>query len=240
MAFSISLSQGSLAFTILASTIASCAGLSPPNVSTRPVPSTGDMMRVLNLTNKRTVRLAMAPLGLLGLHASSLTLFYPNIPLAVLRHGTANGLNPELVTWSAATSIPLVLILCAGVPLRLGAYSSLGKNFTFDLAEPDGLKTDGIYYYVQHPSYTGILIVLACNISLLGRMDGALSCWIPPEWYGPLQTIGWAFILPTWLSLSTFGLWMRVKEEESMLRAKFGEQWETWHARTARFIPGIF
>ncbi|KAI1453140.1 hypothetical protein F4805DRAFT_470291 [Annulohypoxylon moriforme] len=240
MAFSVSLSQGSLAATILVSTIASCAGLSPPNVSTKPAPSTGDMMRVLNLTNKRTTRLGMAPLGFLALHTSSLALFYPNIPPLVLRHGAANGLNPELVTWSAATSIPLALILCAGVPLRLGAYSSLGKNFTFDLAEPDGLKTDGIYRYVQHPSYTGILIILACNVRLLGRMDGALSCWIPPQWYSTLRTLGWAFILPTWLSLSMFGLWMRVKEEESMLQAKFGEDWEKWHARTARFIPGIF
>ncbi|KAI1204490.1 uncharacterized protein F4807DRAFT_446918 [Annulohypoxylon truncatum] len=240
MASSVSLSQGSLAATILVSTMASCAGLTPPNTSTKPTPSTGDMMRVLNLTNKRTVMLGMVPMGFLALQTSSLALFYPSIPSTVLRYGAVNGLNPQLVTWSAATSIPLALILCAGVPLRLGAYSSLGKNFTFELAEPDGLKTDGIYRYVQHPSYTGMLIIIASNACLLARMDGALSCWIPPEWYGPLRTIGWAFVLPTWLSLSVFGLWTRVKQEESMLRGKFGEKWERWHAKTARFIPGIF
>lgn len=33
---------------------------------------------------------------------------------------------------------------------------------------------------------------------------------------------------------------VRVREEEAMLRQKFGSQWEEWHQRTARFIPGIF
>ncbi|KAI0880181.1 uncharacterized protein GGS22DRAFT_193529 [Annulohypoxylon maeteangense] len=240
LSLSLSPSQGSLAATILVSTLASYAGLSPPNISTKPAPPTGDMMRMLNITSKRTARLGMAPLGFLALHTSSLVLFYPNIPPLFLRYGAANGLNPELVTWSAATSIPLALILCAGVPLRLGAYSSLGKNFTFDLAEPDGLKTDGIYRYVQHPSYTGIMIILVSNVRLLGRVDGALSCWIPPEWYSTLRTLGWALLLPTWLSLTIFGLWTRVKEEESMLKTKFGADWERWHARTARFVPGVF
>ncbi|KAI2468860.1 hypothetical protein F4781DRAFT_248488 [Annulohypoxylon bovei var. microspora] len=239
MSFSVSLSQGSLVAAILLSTVASYAGLSPPNPTTKPAPSTGDMMRSLNLTNIRTMRIGMVPLSLLALHTSSLALFYPNIPPLVLRYGATNGLNPDLVTWSPATFIPLALILCVGVPLRLGSYSSLGKNFTFDLAEPDRLKTNGIYRYVQHPSYTGIMILLASNVGLLGRIDGALSCWIPPEWYGTLRTLGWAFVLPTWVSLSVFGLWTRVQQEESMLHAKFGVDWERWHARTSRFIPWL-
>ncbi|KAI4868196.1 hypothetical protein F4820DRAFT_411132 [Hypoxylon rubiginosum] len=236
MALPIWLSQTSLAATILTSTAGTYIGFTPPNPGTKPVPSTGDLWRRLSVTNKRFINIAFAPLGLLALHASSLAYFYPHIPPLVLRGGAANGLNPDLVTWSGATSIPLALILCAGIPLRLVPYASLGKNFTFTLAEPDRLKTTGIYRYVQHPSYTGLLVLLVSNVALLGRTDGALSCWIPPAWHKALQALVWGAIL----SLSIFGVWTRVWQEERMLRARFGAEWENWHARTPRFVPWLF
>ena len=30
------------------------------------------------------------------------------------------------------------------------------------------------------------------------------------------------------------------RSEEMMLRDTFGKEWEVWHAKTKRFIPGIF
>jgi protein-S-isoprenylcysteine O-methyltransferase Ste14 len=35
------------------------------------------------------------------------------------------------------------------------------------------------------------------------------------------------------------GLAVRVRDEERMLRARFGKEWEDWHARTKRFVPGV-
>jgi protein-S-isoprenylcysteine O-methyltransferase Ste14 len=32
----------------------------------------------------------------------------------------------------------------------------------------------------------------------------------------------------------------RVRDEEAMLRGKFGREWEGWHRRTKRFIPFVF
>ncbi|KAI1104811.1 hypothetical protein F4804DRAFT_305928 [Jackrogersella minutella] len=237
---SISLSQLSLAILVLIATVGNYVALSPPNRSTKPMPLTGDMVRRLNLTNQRTTSIGTIPLGFLALYNAYLICLYPDISPSALRYGAANGLNMDLVTWSTATFIPLTLILFVGVPLRLVAYSSLGKNFTFELAEPDGLKTTGIYRYVQHPSYTGIVVLMASDIALLGRLDGAISCWVRPEWYGALQTLGWALLTPTWLSLSLFALWTRVQQEERMLQAKFGVDWEKWHAKTSRFIPWLF
>lgn len=98
-------------------------------------------------------------------------------------------MNTALISWSAATSVPLALILCVGVPIRLVSYASLGKNFTFDLAVPDRLITDGIYQYVQHPSYTGTLVLLFSNTMLLLRIDGALSCWIPSRRYRTVRKL---------------------------------------------------
>ncbi|KAI1764842.1 hypothetical protein GGR53DRAFT_295694 [Hypoxylon sp. FL1150] len=240
MSFPTSFSQFSLAAAILASTAGTYAALTPPHPNTKPGPATGDLMRWLRLTNKHATYLISAPLGFLALQTSSLACLYPNIPPHLMRHGATNGLNSDLITWSAATSIPLALILCAGIPLRLVSYASLGKNFTFALAEPDGLTTIGIYRYVQHPSYTGVVILIASNLALLGRLDGALSCWVPPRWYGTLRALEPTVLVPAGLALLAFGVWTRVRQEERMLRAKFGVEWESWHAKTARFVPWIF
>lgn len=40
----------------------------------------------------------------------------------------------------------LVLIMLLSFPIRLAAYSGLGKMFTFQLSSPDRLVTTGIYH----------------------------------------------------------------------------------------------
>jgi protein-S-isoprenylcysteine O-methyltransferase Ste14 len=37
-----------------------------------------------------------------------------------------------------------------------------------------------------------------------------------------------------------FGVWTRVRQEERMLRANFGVNWEEWHSKTPRFLPWRF
>ncbi|KIW10149.1 hypothetical protein PV08_11110 [Exophiala spinifera] len=239
MPLSKTLAQTSLAAAILASTIGTYIALSPPNPSTHATLSTGDAIRSLHLTGRHSTKIALAPLGLLSLHTSSLVYFHPRIPSLLLGHGAENGLNANLITWSAATSIPLALILCAGIPLRLVSYASLGRNFTFALMEPDRLTTTGIYGYVQHPSYTGIAILVLCNVALLCRFDGALSYWIPPTWFPVMRKLEKLFF-PVGLSVLLLPLWTRVTQEEQMLKAEFGAEWEKWHSTTWRFIPWVF
>ncbi|KAI0424490.1 hypothetical protein F5Y09DRAFT_139053 [Xylaria sp. FL1042] len=238
MASSFSVPQASLATTILTSTIGTYLALSHPNPSPETSPSVGDSINRLNLTHKHITKFAMAPIGALALHTSALAYFHPAIPSSVLRHGAENSLNTSLITWSPATAVPLALILCAGIPLRLRSYATLGKNFTFALAEPDCLTTTGIYRYVQHPSYTGLLTLILCNLSLVARIDGALSCWIPSRWYQYFRIAGWV-LAPVGVLALVFAVWTRVRQEERMLRAKFGVEWEEWHARTKRFIPWV-
>ncbi|RGP72154.1 isoprenylcysteine carboxyl methyltransferase [Fusarium longipes] len=237
MAIPISLSQASLAAAILGSVYGNYVALSPPNPSTHVAPSTGDSVRGLFLTKKHSAKVALAPWGLLALQSAALALRYPAIPASILRHGAENGLNMNLITWTPSTAIPLALIFCAGIPLRLIPYASLGKDFTFALRKPDRLKTTGIYRYVQHPSYTGLLILIFSNAALFGRLDGPISCWIPSEYYNPLYWM-LGLIAPT-ASLFLYGVWKRVSEEEKMLKSAFGKEWETWHANTARFIPYV-
>ncbi|EEU38998.1 uncharacterized protein NECHADRAFT_70163 [Fusarium vanettenii 77-13-4] len=237
MAFPIALPQFALASTMCLSLSGTYMALSPPLQAkpvTKSAPSTGDSMRWLRLTEKHSTKVILAPLAVLGLHTSSLVLLYHKSRPETILPYIFNGLDTDLITWSKATSIPLALILCAGIPLRIASYASLGHNFTFALTEPDQLKTTGIYHYLQHPGYTGIAVLAVCNVLLLGRTDGILSCWIPSV----VSRLMWGLV-PAGLSVIMFGIWTRVKEEERMLQATFGQEWEQWHQRTARFIPWV-
>ena len=135
------------------------------------------------VANPNFLVLTLAPFGLLTLHACTLAYFYSTILPIIDGHGKENHLNTSLISWSAATSLPLALIICIGVPIRLVSFASLGKNFTIDLAVPNGLITYDINQYLQHPSYTGSLVLVFSNTMLLLRIDGAFSCWIPSKRY---------------------------------------------------------
>ncbi|KAI5464815.1 hypothetical protein BGZ63DRAFT_378749 [Mariannaea sp. PMI_226] len=147
-------------------------------------------------------------------------------------------LNTNLFSWNAYTAACLFSIICVGGPLRLTAFAGLGQNFTFRLGPPDRLITGGIYQYIQHPSYTGQMLVLVANLALFIRWDGPLSCWIPASVSGLLD--GWGLLLS---SILVFGMFRklvhRVKDEEVMLKETFGAEWVKWNQSTKRFIPWV-
>lgn len=150
-------------------------------------------------------------------------------------------LNESLFRWTPLTAGCFVAILVFA-PLRLGAYRNLGTNFTYGLAAPNRLVTDGIYSYVQHPSYTGILAVGIASALLFARWDAAVGCLLPE------QAISYILETPH-LKTAVHGvvllvagsqLYTRVSQEEAMLKELFGKEWVSWHAKTSRFVPGIF
>jgi protein-S-isoprenylcysteine O-methyltransferase Ste14 len=146
-------------------------------------------------------------------------------------------INPELFEWNAWSTISLLLIF-TGAYIRLSAYGGLGKNFTFHLMTPDHLVTTGVYSWVQHPSYTGGGLVSIGVASLFMRWDAAPACMIPESVLARLQ--GWGPGTTVALLIVTLGgLGIRVRDEEDMLRERFGPQWEKWHQSTKRFIPGL-
>jgi protein-S-isoprenylcysteine O-methyltransferase Ste14 len=148
-------------------------------------------------------------------------------------------LNSGLFTWTPYTAVCLFLIICVGAPLRLAAYDGLGKNFTYLLAPPDRLITTGIYHYMQHPSYTGLIIVIWANLLLFNRWDGSVACWVPPSITTSVRGLGFV-VFGVVFVLSAWTISFSVSDEEAMLGEKFGEDWERWHRSTKRFIPGVF
>ncbi|KAJ5825374.1 Phospholipid methyltransferase [Penicillium riverlandense] len=146
--------------------------------------------------------------------------------------------NTALFTWNATTASSLAAIFVGGY-IRLGAYSGLGRSFTFHLAAPDHLITDGIYRWIQHPSYVGLGLIVAGCEGLFLRWDATPACWLGEDVLARLD--GWGVSVDVGaLALSIAICAARVKDEEDMLRGQFGKEWEAWHRETKRFIPGIF
>ena len=80
------------------------------------------------------------------------------------------------------------------------------------------LKTDGIYTWVRHPSYTGMYI------------------------YG--LGYGMALQSPISLLLVMVGVWvstrLRIPLEEAVLTSHFGESYKKYQSRTWRLFPGLY
>lgn len=148
----------------------------------------------------------------------------------------ANLLNEGLFTWSWM-SITFVATILIAAPIRLLAYAQLGKNFTFRLNKPKSLITSGMYAYVQHPSYTTLFLVNVASAFFWMRLDGISACYLPSIL---VSAKGLSWVAGLAMSVfATLGLWVRVKDEEAMLKNEFGKEWVEYHRKTKRFIPGI-
>lgn len=143
--------------------------------------------------------------------------------------------NETLLTPNAV-SVSCLAIICLAGYLRTSAFSSLGKDFTFELRRPKKLNTSGLYAYMQHPSYTGGMIAIGGGGFWFLRCDGILGI-ILPVWVLNQQDV-LNYLVPGMHAALVFtGLMLRVKREEEMMHGEFGKEWERWHANTARFLP---
>ncbi|MEO0328651.1 MAG: protein-S-isoprenylcysteine O-methyltransferase [Pseudomonadota bacterium] len=129
-----------------------------------------------------------------------------------------------LEAFNRAPNIVLLLIGTAILLLSLRLFrlthKALGKmwSHSLDLREDHKLVTTGIYERVRHPMYTAF--------------------W--------LWAVGAAFLLPNWIAslsgLIGFGTlyFLRVGQEEAMMREEFGKEYDIYIERTKRIIPGVY
>ena len=106
-----------------------------------------------------------------------------------------------------------------GSVLTTGARSTLGRMYSGQVTIQVGhqLIKRGLYRYIRHPLYLGML----CNtlgLSLLFR-----------SWIGLVATI------PVMA-----GLLFRIKDEEATLHREFGSDWEKYCQQSWRFIPYLY
>ena len=112
-----------------------------------------------------------------------------------------------------------ILLIYAGIALRLYAITVLGAFFTTTVAvAPEQTVIEaGPYRLIRHPSYTGLLIIL----------------------------LGFGLSFTNWLSLlvimgcALLGVSYRIHVEEHVLQAQLGQRYQEYMQRTKRLIPFV-
>jgi protein-S-isoprenylcysteine O-methyltransferase Ste14 len=113
-----------------------------------------------------------------------------------------------------------ILLLLSGLLLRWNAVVVLGSSFTVQVAVHDKqqLITNGVYKFIRHPSYTGLLMY---NFGL-----------------GLIQQ-NWLSILVL-SSLPMIATLNRIAYEEQVLLKHFGAQYLKYRMNTKRLIPFLY
>jgi len=99
-------------------------------------------------------------------------------------------------------------------------HRDLGPNWSvsLDLRERHTLVTTGVYAWIRHPMYAGFWLMALAQFLLL------------PNWVaGPAGLVGFGILF--------FG---RVRREEEMMLAAFGDDYRSYACRTSRVIPRIY
>jgi protein-S-isoprenylcysteine O-methyltransferase Ste14 len=128
--------------------------------------------------------------------------------------------HPALIALAVVVFVMAgVALFAAGGALRLWPVFVLGYRFSGLVAiQPQhGLVTSGVYGVIRHPSYLGLLVnSLGWGLAFRSGVGILLT----------------ALMIPALLA--------RIRAEERLLRAQFGEEYGAFCARTSRLIPRVY
>jgi protein-S-isoprenylcysteine O-methyltransferase Ste14 len=120
---------------------------------------------------------------------------------------------------SRAVRVFALVLLLGGLAIRWASIVTLGRLFTVDVAIQQGhaLVDRGVYRFVRHPSYSGLLLAF----------------------------LGLGLVFANWLSLLvlmvpiTLAVINRIAKEERALLVALGPSYAAYCARTKRLFPGL-
>lgn len=121
------------------------------------------------------------------------------------------------IAWIGYLGVPF---LAAGIPIRIIARITLGRQFSGHVQTTDGHKLidKGIYGYVRHPAYLGFLCLLfgfPISFGSIGGFAIAVALGVPALIY-------------------------RIRIEEAALVRWFGEEYQQYQERTDRLVPSVW
>jgi len=151
-------------------------------------------------------------LSVLGIAIQVLSFFAVGFGEITFRYAST---SPEAIEQAGITLL-LVAITCG---LFAASKRALGRNWSLvaRMRADHELVTWGPFAYVRHPIYSALFVWLIAMAVAFGHYWG-LILGVPVYWIGTI---------------------LRIREEERLLRAQFGADYETYAARVKRFVPGI-
>src|SRR3954452_14710045 len=127
-------------------------------------------------------------------------------------------IKPVLPWWGPSSLVSTTLVVLLGgsaVSLFLSTALTMGKNWSLVARTRDNhqLVRSGPFGMVRHPIYLALLLYLISIAAALGHWQQLL------------------FAMPLYMT----GTFIRIRDEEKLLRAQFGEE----HARYVRDVPSL-
>lgn len=153
-----------------------------------------------------------APISIIGIALQMLG-------FAVTGFGPMHLILPAAGPASVFEAITVAVLMTAAVSLFVASAKEMGRNWSLvaRTRSDHELITGGPFARIRHPIYAAIALFL------LGVAVGS----------GHERNLVWG------LPLFAAGTWLRVREEERLLRASFGPVYAQYALRVRRFVPGL-
>ena len=138
---------------------------------------------------------------------------------AIAAASVATSVAPSLRI-PAAVQVFGVVVMWLGLATRAWAVAALGGAFrtTVEVDRDQAVVTSGPYKWIRHPSYVGLLLIIAGLGLALGNWLSLAACLVLP-----LPALAW-----------------RIHVEEAELSRVLGDAYRAYQARTTRLIPGLW
>jgi protein-S-isoprenylcysteine O-methyltransferase Ste14 len=113
-----------------------------------------------------------------------------------------------------------LIVMWLGLAIRFWAIAALGRAFrtTVEVDPGQAVVSTGPYRWVRHPSYGGLLLIVAGFGLATGNWLALVICIVLP--------------LPALLR--------RIRVEEAELTGVLGDRYRAYQAQTKRLIPGLW
>lgn len=117
-------------------------------------------------------------------------------------------------------AVAIAALMLGAVAIFVWSTRTMGKNWSLvaRTRSDHNLVTAGPFAWVRHPIYTAMAMIgLALSIAF-----------------------GHTPQLVVALPVFALGTWLRIRDEERLLRDMFGAEYESYSTRVKRFVPGLF
>jgi protein-S-isoprenylcysteine O-methyltransferase Ste14 len=145
-------------------------------------------------------------------------LFLSNLPFLSGFGAPISSLTILLVPHSIVINVVIIVFAVTGLIVAMIARRTLAGNWSRAVAfkEDHELITTGLYHYVRHPIYTGVLLMILATALSVGTLSAG---------------IGFVIIV--------LGLWFKLRAEEEILTKHFPKEYLAYKDRTKALIPYV-
>ena len=145
-------------------------------------------------------------------------LFLSNLPFLAKIGASISSLTILLVPHSIVINVVIIVFAVTGLIVTIIARRTLAGNWSKAVAfkEDHELITIGLYHYVRHPIYTGVLLMILATALSVGTLSAG---------------IGFVVIV--------LGLWFKLRAEEELLTKHFPKEYSAYKDRTKALIPYV-